>query len=505
MTELAELVTLVGSNHCFCDCGTQTADYEKLYAYLSDTERPLDAEAAACLGLEEGSVRYRKVKHQFKVELLNSVSSIQTRGRSKQKRRRDYAYVWKLIAIGKQLRTNRESTALMEFLREAHERACEHHMLDAAFQSATMLRRQYNNRRFDPERYRHYRDRARHYARLTRDYEDVVADLNEISFLRNSRRPAGEIAERASTYFLRHRDLIERHDVAMISYIVYLLESNAKLAVGDYRGVIEVANRALGYLAGRDDVQPTMQQVFEANLTVAYTQLNDYDNGMAFSRRLLEKTTSKEHNYLKVYELMLVLSLRSGRFQEAYTIYREIPPKRLTTDIRSYFQETFRILEAYLYLLYRMDQITIDPEDRRFARFRIRRFLNSFQFAPQEKDHRNVHLLIIRILDNLVNRRATDTALSIEAVGKYAGRHLRGKGYERARYFLKAIAQLAAQGFHRAAVERHTGRYIRSLDKYSIHETGHDVLLELIPYDQLWGLVLEQLGTKRLRVRNTAR
>ncbi len=506
MKQLTELVRLLGMDHQLCTCNTKNdAALQSLFAYIQDTEQPCPEKAAELISLDAGDGAFRKVKHQLKLNLINALTEIQPTEKTANRRKRSYAYVWKLIAIGKQLRTSVGSSILLPYLQEAFRRAEELEMVDAAYQCATMLRRQFVNRHFDPNKYEHYAAEANRCRRIVRCYEDVVTDFNAVLYLRNTLQPAEEIQQVARRAYLKHRDAVKTYDVALISYIVFLLELNSYLVVNDYESVIAVANNSIKYLEGKETALPTMFQVFEANLTVAYTQLNDYERGTLFANNLLAKIDPSAFNYLKVYELLLILSLRAGKFQEAYETYRTIRPDILTKNMLSYYHETFRIIEAYLYLLVVMEQIQTSPEDRTFKRFRISRFLNSFQYATAEKSSRNVHLMIIEIIDHVLHRRHNKTAYSIEAVTKYASRHLRGKSFERVRYFLKALAQLSTQQFHRTAVERHTTRYIKLMQKRKIEETSLDYYLELIPYETLWGLILDQLGYKRIRIRQTGK
>ncbi|MBB4077896.1 hypothetical protein GGR28_000497 [Lewinella aquimaris] len=502
MRDLSELVELVGTDYDSCTTENQQRKQLRTLFKLLQTKKEVTAGAAArALGMNPGSAAFRKVKHTLKLDLLNLLCTVQPQDRNTDQRKRKYNYVWKLIVIGKQLRTTVSSGVLLPFLEEAFRIAEDQQFYHAAFEAATMLRRQYNNRNFRPDRYVYFRDRAGHYRELSWAYHDVVTDLNEIFYLRNSREDSATVRRAAAEAYRRSAHLIERFDVAMISYIVYLIELNVYLAENDYDRVIQVANKAIAYLEGKPDAQSTMFQVFEANLSVAYTQRNDYTNGMAFARKLLAKTGTEDHNYIKVYELMLVLSLRAEKFQQAYDIYRTIRPTLVGRNLLRYYYETFRIIEAYLYLLFRMDQIEIDGEDRTFSRFRISRFLNSFEHSAAEKSHRNVHLLIIEIVGHIVTKRHSKTAYSIEAVVKYARRHLRDKGHRRIKLFLKALSQLSAQSFHRSAVERHSSRYLKQLEKHPITDAHLDYYMELIPFDTLWTLILQQLGYKRVRKR----
>ena len=501
MTHLHELAQLVGPTYHIPQ--TDESQDTTLAEFLQLVRQPGTdlPSAAAALGLDPADPAFRKLKHRLKFYLLNEATALDPADRNSDVRDRRYAYVWKLIAVGKQLRKRLDSDILLAYLEEAFRISEEADFLEAAYVSATMLRRQYTNRRYDAEKYVYYRDQAAYYRRAVQDYQDVVADLNEVYYLRNAQASEADILKVADDAYRRRCRLLERYEQPIICYLVYLLELNPYLITNDYAGVVAVAERALRYLDGREDTLPVMYQVFEANLSVAYTQLNDYEKGMAFARRLLQKTEPEEHNYIKVYELMLILSLRGRKYQEAYRIYRSIDGQTLRSDLATYYRETFRIIEAYLYLLVRMGRVVPEATDDAFTRFRVKRFINSFEHAGLEKSHRNVHLLIIELVDQLLNRQHRRTAHSIEAITKYGRRHLNEPGRERIRYFLRALAQLSEQRFHRAAVQRHSEWYIKSIARYPIEESKLDYYMELIPYDELWGMLLEQLGFERVRMR----
>ncbi|THH41485.1 hypothetical protein [Neolewinella litorea] len=501
MKHLSELVRLLGKDAYLCFENYRDEDsLRALYHYLQQTDHPNDEEAATQLGLVPGGSNFRKLKHHLKLELLNAASALAPVGKSSDRDQRTFGYVWKLIAIGKQLRTSLGSEVLLTYLEEAFRLAEQFGMLDAAYQSAVMLRRQYVNRRFDRTKYQLYAERARWYKERLRSYEDAVADFNYVIFLRNSRQPAAKVQAAAYRAFEKHAHLITRYDLPIITYIVFLTELNIYLAVNDYEGVIRVAEKAVEYLDAKTGTQPTMYQVFEVNLCLAYTQLNDYERGTAFARRLLNKTKPSEHNYIKVYELLLILSLRAGKFQGAYDSYLALKPKVVNAKMQPFFRDTFRIIEAYLYLLIRLGQVEPHADDMTFRRYRISRLINSFDQVPGEKSHRNIHLLIIEIVDNIISRKHGKVTYSIEAITKYANRHLRGSEYRRVRYFLKALAQLSTQQYHREAVERHTRRYLNLMAEHPLNESRLQYYMELIPYDVLWGLILQELGYKRVRL-----
>ena len=468
MRDLSELTTLLNNTTPLCTHGSSPEEAQALQLLELIRSRSLvdGATAAAHFQLDAASPEFEALKDRLKHKLLDAVTSLERPNVQSRRRDREFSYVWKVIALAKQLRKRLGSEVLLPYLEDAYRKAEEFEFVEAAYLCTGMLRRQYTNRQFDAEKYQYYRERTQFYCRVVRNYQDIVTAINDVFYLRNTQATSGEIRKLAQEAHTRFAYCVAEYDITMLSYLVYLLEVNVYLAEDEYAEVIRVSTAALAYLEARPQAQPTMYQVFEANLAVAYAQLNDYNNGITFAQRMLTKTTTGEHNYFKVYELMVVLALRAGKFQRAYATYHSIDQEALESSMAGYYRETFRIIEAYLYVLVEMGQIKPAVGDTTFSRFRIKRFLNSFEHAPQEKSHRNIHLLIIQLVDDVVQRRHQHSALSIEAVTKYAQRYLKGKGYERIRYFLRALAQLAEQGFHRAAVKRHTEKYTRAIARY---------------------------------------
>ena len=102
-------------------------------------------------------------------------------------------------------------------------------------------------------------------------------------------------------------------------------------------------------------------------------------------------------------------------------------------------------------------------------------------------------------MHHLVQRQHQRSARSIEAVNKYAQRHLSGKGTERIRIFLKALTELNNQRFHKGAVARHGKRYLEALERHPIEESQLEYYMELIPYNVLWNLLVDWLKNNRVR------
>ena len=63
------------------------------------------------------------------------------------------------------------------------------------------------------------------------------------------------------------------------------------------------------------------------------------------------------------------------------------------------------------------------------------------------------------------------------------------------------LLQIPINGFHRKAVERHAGPYLEQLRSMPLSEAPQGPDIELIPYEELWPMVLESLDVRFYRKR----
>jgi len=92
-----------------------------------------------------------------------------------------------------------------------------------------------------------------------------------------------------------------------------------------------------------------------------------------------------------------------------------------------------------------------------------------------------------------LTKRYDETIDRIEAVEKYTSRYLKKDDNFRSNCFIKMLLQVAVAGFHRAAVLRHSEKYVKMLKSVPLDfaNQAHDI--ELIPYEALWEMAVNSL------------
>ena len=475
----------------------------RLADHLRKDRGATDGDAAEALGLRSGSATFRKTKHRLQYALLNQLTAIDSSYiRCENDRQEATAAAWKLLAGGMICRSGKLTPSSIELLKTAYATAAKHDVPEVAALAARTLRDHHSNVGFDRKLYRKYREDSQVWTLRDRSLTDIREVVAELNVLRTTTTPPEQITTYLRTALAQLDAQYKTIDYTRTQLYLFYLRIVAEVVAGNPTGVIDLGRAALDYLDGRTDTQPGMYQMIESNLSVAYLQTCDYTEGRRFALRLRGSTTPASYNYIKVYELLILLALRSGNYQDAYTYYREIHAAPVRGKLRDTFAETFGIIEGYLYVLIRSGRIVPAEEDVIFPRFRMGRFLNSFPHASQEKSERNVHLLILRLLDFVIANRHSASFDGVEAIRKYAQRHLRRGSDVRSRAFLNMLTELPRRAYHRAAVERHTQRYLNQLRDNRLTESRLGPYREFVPFEQLWGIVTEHLHNKRALVRS---
>jgi hypothetical protein len=83
-----------------------------------------------------------------------------------------------------------------------------------------------------------------------------------------------------------------------------------------------------------------------------------------------------------------------------------------------------------------------------------------------------------------------------EAIQKYCSRYIRNDEHIRSNCFINMLLQIPVSSFHKAGVERRSKKFYDKLLSTPLDIATQDYEIEIIPYEDLWGFVMESLETK---------
>jgi hypothetical protein len=193
---------------------------------------------------------------------------------------------------------------------------------------------------------------------------------------------------------------------------------------------------------------------------------------------------------------MLLLTLRSKKYEVAVEIYRNICGKKFYPGLPDHFHEKWQLLRAHLYYLkftghLPPGQLVKDP----LGEWRLGKFLNEVEKQSHDKSGYNVSLLALQLLFS-IQSDALAIDNRIEAIARYSTRHLQEGGSYRSKYFIRLLLQLSQKSPSTQKVKRQTATWLRKLEDIPVENVDQSFDLEIIPYEDLFRIAVSDLSKK---------
>ena len=201
-----------------------------------------------------------------------------------------------------------------------------------------------------------------------------------------------------------------------------------------------------------------------------------------------EIITQRSYNHNLALIFRTVQFIHAAKYPDAWKHYQDGANNCRWTILK----EQWQVLHAFLYILSNAEHI--DTGTRRFS---VGKFLNELPLSSQDKTGQNVNIIVAQLVILLQKRRIDEFIDRAEAAKAYSYKHLKGSGMERARLFLRMIAEIPKQNFQRRLVDRAVASKLKRLEAAAI-SIGYHMELEIMPFTDLWQIIrnksLKQVG-----------
>lgn len=467
----------------------------QLYDAILGNKVSSDEEAAQLLFGKPDLVRYQKIKHQLRKRLLNTLFFIDLKQEYFTAYDRAYydchkSWTGSLIL----LRRGAISTG-MELMEKVFSKAEKFEFTMITLHCATRLKYYYGTLLGDVKKFNYYRKKATFYNQVFQA-ESLVEDYYETLILNyvksKSTQAIGLEIATIGTQELNKQAFQPSTNRYLFFYNFLVVAKYS--AINDYQQVIRECQRALARLNQKDNVPYGFLRSFLYQKIVSHTQLKQYEEGMKSVNECLQyvEKARGDRAWFKVMELSTNLSLHAQHYQEAFENLEEVTHHKKFKTLQDNQQEIWFIYRAYIAYLIKIGKI--ENERKQYHKFKVSKFINSLPIFSKDKSGMNIPILIIQSLLYLIDEKydlAYDSILKLET---YGSRYLRKDNNNfRSHCFIKMLAQLPKGNFHRAAVQRKAATYVKRLQEVPIDVSDQSHDLEIVPYEHLWEMVIEQL------------
>jgi len=486
MKKLQELVHILGDDHL--PLGTRKIDIrvKKLYDYIKFQQEPKGDVAARLLGVKEGGSDFRKVKYYLKIALINGVLAINDASeKSLDSRSNVNDSIWNHLQ-GSVTKNESVSRPFIDYIADIGLAKARSFDLQEplVIGGLSVINSTYANQL-----------RKSEYLSLLRSVEDELEcdytlqicykhfkHLTYLNITRESRRVKVIYLTKA----VNEIRSIKTADRTRVRHISIILELNLRMMKSDFDEAITFAENILNRI---DEADPKEQQVIAIlrnNLSRAYLNSGRHDDGLRFAFKVLSSTDPKKYfAYYSAKELAIVMAMRCGKYQLAYDHFIDVMQEDLGVGLASNYEETQSIIGAYLYILIEMGLVKSKGEEHSLIRLRIGKFLNETVASQKEKSLRNLHVIIIKILEHSLLKRDKDFNQE-DAIRKYVQRHLSKPEAVRAKNFILALIKFPENGYNKKIVAREADKYLARLRAHKIGDNNQHPYGEIVLYESIW-------------------
>lgn len=446
---------------------------------------------------------YQKLKANLKSRLVNALFLIDLKQPSYNERQKAYYECYKDWAAAKILIGKDARVAGIGLYLKVLKIAKKYEFVDLVLDITRALSLHYATREGDLKKYEQYRDLCQQYEKLyiaESRAETLYADL--VARFVNSKATQLEIKNKAVEYYELIKPYLKESDSYGLQLCGMMIQLIVVTSVNDYRSAIKVCTEYIAYFEAKEYIANTPLQICYYQLLVCYTQLKEFEKGKYAALKCLGSLEEGSFNWFKYQEQYFLLSMHTRNYNQAYQIFLETQAHSKYKFLPSNVLEYWRIFEAYVYYLIAIQRIKVNQDDDKALGFKLNKFLNNTPIYSKDKRGLNIPILIIQIL-LLIHYRKYDVALGrIESIEKYCSRYLRHGDTYRSNCFIKMLLQIPKSNFQANSLIRKTEKLVHSLNAVPLELARQTSEIEIIPYEDLWELVLDSTSKNSRKVKS---
>ena len=302
--------------------------------------------------------------------------------------------------------------------------------------------------------------------------------------------------QKAGKYIKECSDISERYPhVSQIQGMLAVTEMTGCMLRGEYQEAINASSRGSEVLMKCMGVSLSVLSMLALNRVECTIKLNDFELGKKQIKSAKRQILENPINDQALSDYAICLGLRTGNYEFAYREFVSVNQRKISRFLTPISQERWVILEACINLLVAAKKITPEPDWPKLRAFRAASFVNKVFVATKNKKGDNIQVLIFQTLFSIIRKKydaAIDRTSSLEA---YCNRYLKDDENLRNNCFFKLLLITTKAGFDRRIVERKSEATFKRLkeatDRSKLNNT------ELIPYEELWDILLDHLPSSR--------
>ena len=466
--------------------------YDLYFGILNGNYKNDEQAALGIYGKSSKSKSYQKLKYQLYKRLLDGVLFIDLSQPKYNETQRALQTCHKNWAIGKVLLAKGVTKPGIKLFEQTIRVALNYQYSYLVIDIAMDLKRHYS--RFEPNtlKFKKYSEIHKKYNEL---YElEVIAEDYHNELRSTSAKKRGvysqELADKAQQYLEDLKNKKGDLESRKLNHYYYLLSIFRYEIVSDFENIIKSCQASIAMFEKSQSVGFFYGNY--ARILIAQIALKRYDNAFV----TLEKLNSipfpqATRVWFQVKQINIILFWHMKDYQPSVEIFLDTFHNPNSKKVSQLIRNEWKLLEAHVHLLIEFDRIDPTEHKKRLRKFKLSRFLNDVPGASKDKEGHNIQILIIQVIF-LLRLGDIEKALNrIQVLNQYRNKYLKKDHTYRSNVFIKMLIVLVQNQMHKTATERKSAKYINLLKEHPIEKSKQSIGVEMIPYEDLWEMILE--------------
>jgi len=259
--------------------------------------------------------------------------------------------------------------------------------------------------------------------------------------------------------------------------------------VNDYASALSYCDGVIGFFQRKPYEARVPLQIFFYQKLICHIQLRQFEDGATVAQYCLGIMYEGTFNSFKYLELYLQLSFHTEQFDKGAEILCKALDHPRFRFLPEHAKETWRIYEAYTHYLVSAGKISVMGK----RRFKLAKFINETPIFSKDKGGMNIAILTIRFMHLLLEKKLGKLLDETEAIKQYSYRHLNNKNTLRSYHFFRMLMQIPLGRFEEDKVSERVKSSLQVLTETPLQVANQTHEIELIPYEILWKIAMEQL------------
>lgn len=502
MDELKELIDFltiqkIKQVDILTEKSTFSTKTERLYKALKENEITTDEEAMLLIYGGKEPENYRKLKYRLTQRLINTIFFVDVQATEREEVTRT-AKLLKNWAASELMNSKNLSSMSIRLAEKILPKAIGLERSDIVYLICNKLRFYYGAKKGHTKKFTTYNQ-------LCYKHIETLSIHNEVEsmYIRLSRLLTHE---RETTYnqdiinMETRLDALESPIKKNATYYINHYHKNALYFIGmikdDMNLCKKACDEALAYYHRSTQKNKLSLFSFTQKYALLHVKQQDFENALFRLDECIAIINVAPGrlgwHYSHTYKFLVCILMK--KFIDAYDTLSYIINHKALIKIPDVFRKHWYLKEAFMIFLVKMGRVDISQSKaQKLREFRYSRLVNEVSDSSNDATGFKITVNIIRILFLIVDKKHDELIDRLSALRQYSQRNLKGPKYVRQRTFVKMLRKLSNLPYSADQLNVKTATLRAKLAQHPFDYSEKSIMVEIIPYEQLWEELLEGL------------